>query len=152
MAFVNVAGASLIRGGAPVSSSSDRIPSATRVSMAVDIPSSPADLLRRYTNLKADQGRTAVLERPAETTRRGGVDPSRKYRVVIFKDPAQSKAFVADVLLKVVPDLNKIAATRIVEEVFYSGKGVVGTWVLELAEMYCDLLRNNGLRSDIAED
>lgn len=120
--------------------------------MAVDIPSSPADLLRRYANQVSDRGQTAVLERPLETTRRGGSDPGKKFTVLLFRDPQQSKDYVRGVLERVVPELSPAEVAKVVDKVFKTGKGIVGTWVFELAEMYCDMLRNNGLSSDIAEE
>jgi hypothetical protein len=33
-----------------------------------------------------------------------------------------------------------------------TGTGIVGIWMLELAEAYSDVLRSQGLRSDIAEE
>jgi ATP-dependent Clp protease adapter protein ClpS len=35
---------------------------------------------------------------------------------------------------------------------FTTGTGIVGIWMLELAEAYSDVLRSQGLRSDIAEE
>jgi ATP-dependent Clp protease adapter protein ClpS len=43
-------------------------------------------------------------------------------------------------------------AVGIVETAHTTGSAVVGVWIFELAEAYCDGLRSNGLGSDIEPD
>lgn len=79
------------------------------------------------------------------------VDPGRHYKVILYNDEAHSKDFVTRVLLKVVPGLSQDDAWRIMNEAHTKGRAVVGIWIFEISEGYCDMLRNNGLRSDIEE-
>lgn len=79
------------------------------------------------------------------------VDPGRHYKVLIFNDETNSKDFVTRVLLKVIPGLTPEAARSIMQKAHTDGKAVVGVWIFEISEGYCDMLRNNGLRSDIEE-
>lgn len=79
------------------------------------------------------------------------VDPGRHYKVLIFNDEANSKEYVTRVLLKVVPGLSPEAAKRIMQKAHTDGKAVVGVWIFEISEGYCDMLRTNGLRSDLEE-
>lgn len=87
-----------------------------------------------------------------EATRvRQKVDPGKHYKVLIFNDETHSKDFVAKVLLKVIPGLTQDAAWKIMNEAHTKGRAVVGVWIFEISEGYCDMLRSNGLRSDIEE-
>eukprot|EP00179_Madagascaria_erythrocladioides_P008958 CAMPEP_0198307588 /NCGR_PEP_ID=MMETSP1450-20131203/429_1 /TAXON_ID=753684 ORGANISM="Madagascaria erythrocladiodes, Strain CCMP3234" /NCGR_SAMPLE_ID=MMETSP1450 /ASSEMBLY_ACC=CAM_ASM_001115 /LENGTH=151 /DNA_ID=CAMNT_0044010175 /DNA_START=110 /DNA_END=565 /DNA_ORIENTATION=- len=151
MAFVT---GTWLAAGAPVRDRARCAPRSghTRVSMS-SIPSSPAELLRRY-NTGSDAGtRTAVLERPVETAPPRAVDPERKFRVILMREGATfSVGFVAETITKVVPEVSGDQARKIAETAAKLGKATVGTWVYEIAEMYADLLRSNGLRSDIVEE
>lgn len=80
------------------------------------------------------------------------VDPGKFFKVLIFNDETHTKDFVTKVLLKVVPALTPNAANAIMNKAHSSGKAIVGVWIFELSEGYCDMLRNNGLRSDIEEE
>lgn len=79
------------------------------------------------------------------------VDPGRHYKVLIFNDEHHAKEYVTRVLLKVIPGLTPQSATAIMHKAHTEGKAVVGVWIFEISEGYCDMLRNNGLRSDIEE-
>lgn len=79
------------------------------------------------------------------------VDPGRHYKVLIFNDENHSKDYVTRVLLKVVPGLTPKQAWAIMQKAHTNGKAVVGIWVFEISEGYCDMLRSNGLRSDMEE-
>lgn len=79
------------------------------------------------------------------------IDPGKNYKVLIFNDEALSQDYVTRVLLKVVPALTPDQAWAIMNEAHTRGKAIVGIWIFEISEGYCDLLRNNGLRSDIEE-
>lgn len=79
------------------------------------------------------------------------VDPGKKYKVLIYNDEVHSKDYVTKVLLKVVPGLTQEAAHHIMQMAHTNGRAIVGVWVFEISEGYCDMLRSNGLRSDIEE-
>lgn len=79
------------------------------------------------------------------------VDPGKHFKVLIYNDEAHSKEYVTRVLLMVVPGLTPQAAHAIMQKAHTSGKAVVGIWIFEISEGYCDMLKSNGLRSDIEE-
>lgn len=81
--------------------------------------------------------------------KRQRVDPGKEYKVLIFNDEANSKDYVARVLARVIPGLSPEAAWAIMQKAHRDGSAVVGVWVFEVSEGYCESLRNNGLRSDI---
>uniref|UniRef100_A0A7S0LZ74 Adaptor protein ClpS core domain-containing protein n=1 Tax=Cryptomonas curvata TaxID=233186 RepID=A0A7S0LZ74_9CRYP len=92
-------------------------------------------------------GRTAVLERPTQRT-----DPGKKYKVLLFNDEKNTKEFVIQTLVKFIPGMTAEKAKQVTLEAHQTGTGIVGIWMLELAEAYSDVLRTQGLRSDIAEE
>lgn len=107
------------------------------------------DLRSKLNNLLA-----ATPSRTAESDPdrvRQKVDPGRHYKVLLYNDETHSKDYVTRVLLKVIPGLTQDDAWRIMNEAHMKGRSVVGIWVFEISEGYCDMLRNNGLRSDIEE-
>ena len=55
------------------------------------------------------------------------------------------REYVAKVLTTSVPELTQADAYVIMQKAHKSGMAVVGVWVLEVCEAYCDLLRNGGL-------
>lgn len=79
------------------------------------------------------------------------VDPGKHYKVLLINDEMHSKDFVTRILLKVIPGLTQDAAARIMMHAHSKGRAVVGVWIFEISEGYCDLLRTNGLVSDIEE-
>lgn len=79
------------------------------------------------------------------------VDPGRMYKVLIFNDEAHPKDYVTRVLLKVVPGLTPQQAWAIMNKAHTTGKAVVGIWIFEISEGYCEMLQSNGLRSNIEE-
>lgn len=107
------------------------------------------DLRTKFNNLLA---KTPTASPDTESTRaRQKVDPGKFYKVLIFNDEMHTKDYVTKVLLKVVPGLTPEAAYAIMQKAHTNGKAVVGVWIFEISEGYCDMLRNNGLRSDIQE-
>eukprot|EP00184_Porphyridium_aerugineum_P008571 CAMPEP_0184691884 /NCGR_PEP_ID=MMETSP0313-20130426/591_1 /TAXON_ID=2792 /ORGANISM="Porphyridium aerugineum, Strain SAG 1380-2" /LENGTH=123 /DNA_ID=CAMNT_0027149661 /DNA_START=295 /DNA_END=666 /DNA_ORIENTATION=- len=121
-----------------------------------NIPNSPSELFRQQK--KSFGGRdtgVGLLERPVEKvqqTTSSKVDPGKPYKVLLFDDKDHSKEYVVKVLMKVIPGMSMVEATTIMETAHSTGSAVVGVWIFEVAEMYCDLLRNAGLVSDIRAD
>ena len=79
------------------------------------------------------------------------VDPGKHYKVLIFNDEKNDKDYVTRVLLRVIPGLSPEAARAIMSKAHTDGKAVVGVWIFEVSEGYCDMIRSNGIRSDIEE-
>lgn len=84
-----------------------------------------------------------------KTTATKGVDPGKKYKLLLFNDEKNTRERVVEVLLKCIPGLSKLDAQSIMQKAHTTGMALVGVWVFELAEAYCDLLRSEGLVSDI---
>lgn len=108
------------------------------------------DLRTKLNNLLA-QTPTATPETQSTSVKQK-IDPGKFYKVLIFNDEMHTKDYVTKVLLKVVPGLTPEAAYAIMQKAHTNGKAVVGVWIFEISEGYCDMLRNNGLRSDIEEE
>lgn len=51
----------------------------------------------------------------------------------------------------VVPGLTQEGAWAIMSKAHKDGQAVVGIWIFEISEGYCEMLRSNGLRSAIEE-
>uniref|UniRef100_A0A6U4V643 Adaptor protein ClpS core domain-containing protein n=2 Tax=Hemiselmis andersenii TaxID=464988 RepID=A0A6U4V643_HEMAN len=91
------------------------------------------------------KGATAVLDRPR-------LDPGKKYKVLLFNDDKNTREFVIDTLIKVIPGMTGDRAKLITAEAHNNGMAVVGIWMYELAEAYSDLLNSAGLRSEVEEE
>lgn len=103
------------------------------------------DLLKATPSLS-----TSKSDTDSDKTRQK-VDPGKNYKVLIYNDEFHTKDYVTKVLLKIIPGLTQQAALHIMTEAHSRGRAVVGIWIFEISEGYCDLLRTNGLRSDIEE-
>lgn len=57
--------------------------------------------------------------------------------------------FIVQVLLKCLPGMGESAAKEIADKAKKAGQAVVGAWIFEMAEAYCDSLRTSGLVADI---
>lgn len=109
------------------------------------------DLRQKLNNLLTQPTTTTPRTETTRTTPTK-IDPSRKYKVLLYNDENHSKDFVVGVLRKCIPELNGKQAWNVMEMAHKTGKGVVGVWIFEISEAYCELLRNNGLRSDIEQE
>eukprot|EP00961_Rhodomonas_salina_P047524 638521-Rhodomonas_salina.1 len=92
-------------------------------------------------------GAVGLLERPTQKT-----DPGKKYKVLLFNDEQNTRQYVTSVLVNYIPGMDKETAKRITEEAHTTGMSIVGVWMFEMAEGYSDILRSQGLKSDIAEE
>ena len=126
------------------------------VVMRMQIPNSPSELFRQNRagsigNPGLQSAGTAVLERPAveKVPDSAKTDPGAPYKVILFDDPNHSKQYVVKTLMRVVPGMTFDTASNIAEDVHKTGSSVVGVWIFEVAEMYCDLLRSAGLKADL---
>jgi len=102
----------------------------------------PADMER-----EKEKSNVAVMDRPSEK-----LDPGKKYRVLLFNDEANTREFVIEVLTKYIPDMSAEMAKEIANRAHNTGMAIVGVWMYELAEGYSDILKTQGLRSDIEAD
>uniref|UniRef100_A0A7S0FZA3 Adaptor protein ClpS core domain-containing protein n=1 Tax=Rhodosorus marinus TaxID=101924 RepID=A0A7S0FZA3_9RHOD len=98
--------------------------------------------------LNPGAGPSTVLERPTQT-QKGKIDPGKRYKVIVFGENGQTRDFIAQVLMKCLPGMREETAKEIADKAKKAGKAVVGAWIFEMAEAYCDSLRSSGLVADI---
>jgi ATP-dependent Clp protease adapter protein ClpS len=79
------------------------------------------------------------------------LDPGKKANVLLLNDAANERSYVARVICMVCPEISPDQAWRIMMHAHKNGSAVVGTWVLEQAELICEQLRGNGLSCDIRQ-
>lgn len=97
-------------------------------------------------------GGPAVLDRPNVETK----DPvkerkqagSEAWEVRIYNDSSNTREHVARALVQVT-GMSEINAYQTMMQAHQNGIAVVGRWVYEVAEMYHDALRKNGIVCDI---
>jgi len=93
----------------------------------------------------------AVLERkpadPVSKVRPRGKG-GKKFKVLLFNDNANTREYVAEILMGI--GLTEGEAFEVMMKAHRAGMGVVGVWVLELAEGYCAQLTGAGLIANIA--
>mmetsp|Transcript_9397 Transcript_9397/g.28332 ORF Transcript_9397/g.28332 Transcript_9397/m.28332 type:complete len:137 (+) Transcript_9397:143-553(+) len=89
-----------------------------------------------------------VLERPTQT-QKARIDPGKRYKVIIFNETGQTREFIMNVLQKCLPGMGEGTAKDIADRTKKVGQAVVGAWIFEMAEAYCDSLRSSGLSADI---
>lgn len=100
----------------------------------------------------------SVLDKPTSTT----PDSEKKsrtarkrppmYRVILHNDNFNRREYVVQVLLKVVDGLTVDDAVNVMQEAHMNGLSLVTCCAQEVAEQYCQGLRNNGLTSTIEPD
>jgi ATP-dependent Clp protease adaptor protein ClpS len=78
-------------------------------------------------------------------------DPGKMYKVMLLNDEGNERSYVARVIQKVCPEISAEQAWAIMMKAHKDGCAVVGIYSFEHAEMICQMLRDNGLMSEIAE-
>ena len=62
------------------------------------------------------------------------------------------REYVARVLVSSVPDFSQSDAYQVMQKAHQHGMAVVGVWVFEMAELYCDKLKSGGLIASVTEE
>ena len=125
--------------------------STTRLNGASVMMSGPAILEREAVRTSGP----AVLERP-EVADRTTKDPTKEKRrqgneaweVRIYNDGLNTREHVARSLVQVT-GMSELIAYQTMMQAHQNGIAVVGRWVFEVAEMYHDELKRNGIVCDI---
>ena len=65
---------------------------------------------------------------------------------------ARRREYVARVLVQNIPEMTQADAYVVMQKAHKSGMAVVGVWVFEIAEAYCDGLKTGGLIASITEE
>lgn len=89
--------------------------------------------------------RPTVDENPVEERRRMG---SEAWEVRIYNDRMNTREHVARALVQVT-GMSEMGAYQTMMQAHQNGIAVVGRWVYEIAEMYHDALKKNGIVCDI---
>lgn len=96
---------------------------------------------------------TKTLARPytaqKQSVKRKKLNGGANYRLVLLNDSKNIKHYVVNVIVKVVPDITDKESWNIMNEAHVQGRSVVKVCEQQLAEEYCQGLRNNGLISII---
>lgn len=100
--------------------------------------------------------RPAVLDRPETTTTKRVDEPvkerkdmgSEAWEVRIYNDGLNTREHVARALVQVT-GMSEIGAYQTMMTAHQNGIAVVGRWVYEVAEMYHDALKKNGIVCDL---
>lgn len=95
---------------------------------------------------------TQTKPRPVISTKTPGGDPKNreegggpnKHELLLFDDPVNTREYVSRVLCTKV-GLAEAEAYDVMMQAHNSGVAVVGVYQLETAELYCQLMKDNGL-------
>jgi len=101
-------------------------------------------------------GGPAILERPVTEKKQRSASPTKErkgmgnesWEVRIYNDGMNTREHVARSLVQVT-GMSEMDAYRTMMRAHQTGIAVVGRWVYEIAEMYHDALRKNGIVCDI---
>ena len=86
------------------------------------------------------------------------LSPTHKHVIAILREPVavsqhvRSREYVARVLVQTVPELQQADAYLVMQKAHKQGMAVVGVWVFEVAELYCDQLKSGGLIASVTEE
>lgn len=70
----------------------------------------------------------------------------------LLSSNARRREYVARVLVGAIPDFTQADAYQVMQKAHQHGMAVVGVWVFEVAEAYCDKLKQGGLIATVTEE
>ena len=123
---------------APVPARSAAPRSATIVGQVIDAPVKIPDKVPAFLSSTPDQQKKN--------------DKAKKYKLLLFNDNVNKREYVAKVLTTTIPDFSQADAYVVMQKAHQSGMAVVGVWVFELAEAYCDGLKARALICSVTEE
>ncbi len=123
---------------APVPARSAAPRSATIVGQVIDAPVKIPDTVPAFLSSTPDQQKKN--------------DKAKKYKLLLFNDNVNKREYVAKVLTTTIPDFSQADAYVVMQKAHQSGMAVVGVWVFELAEAYCDGLKARALICSVTEE
>ena len=62
------------------------------------------------------------------------------------------REYVARILVGAIPGMSQADAYLVMQKAHKQGMAVVGVWVFEVAEAYCDKLKSGGLIASVTEE
>jgi len=89
---------------------------------------------------------------PTEPKQDPNSNAGKKFKLLLFNDNVNRREYVAKILQASVPGLTQADAYVVMQKAHKSGMAVVGVWVFELAEAYCDSLKAGGLIAAVTEE
>lgn len=106
--------------------------------------------------LEKKEGGPAVLDRPEISRKEQTQDPAKErkdlgseaWEVRIYNDGLNTREHVARALVQVT-GMSEMGAYQTMMQAHQNGIAVVGRWVYEVAEMYHDALKKNGIVCDL---
>jgi ATP-dependent Clp protease adaptor protein ClpS len=106
--------------------------------------------------LEKKEGGPAVLDRPEISRKEQTQDPAKErkdlgseaWEVRIYNDGLNTREHVARALVQVT-GMSEMGAYQTMMQAHQNGIAVVGRWVYEVAEMYHDALKQNGIVCDL---
>jgi ATP-dependent Clp protease adaptor protein ClpS len=93
-----------------------------------------------------------VIEKKTEEGRSGPGDNNQNYRVVLINDDHNTFEHVTECLQKIIPGMSHVLAQKLTVDAHENGSAVVWTGPKEIAEMYYDALRGEGLTATLEPD
>ena len=123
---------------APVPARSAAPCSATIIGQVIDAPVKIPDKVPAFLSSTPDQQKKN--------------DKAKKYKLLLFNDNVNKREYVAKVLTTTIPDFSQADAYVVMQKAHQSGMAVVGVWVFELAEAYCDGLKARALICSVTEE
>jgi len=72
-----------------------------------------------------------------------------KRRVIVV---LRRREYVARILVGAIPGMSQADAYLVMQKAHKQGMAVVGVWVFEVAEAYCDKLKSGGLIASVTEE
>lgn len=76
----------------------------------------------------------------------------KKHKLLLFNDNVNRREYVARVLVSTVPELTQADAYAVMQKAHKAGMAVVGVWMFELCEAYCEGLKAGGLIASTTEE
>jgi len=89
---------------------------------------------------------------PANPDQQKAPQKGKKWKLLLFNDNVNKREYVARVLVSSVPDFSQADAYKVMQKAHQNGMAVVGVWVFEVAEAYCDKLKQGGLIASVTEE
>jgi len=93
-----------------------------------------------------------VIEKKTKEGRSGTGDSNQDYRVVLINDDHNSFEHVTECLQRIIPGMSQPVALRLTVAAHDNGSAVVWTGPKEIAEMYYEALKKEGLTAILEPD
>jgi len=94
---------------------------------------------------------STTIDRPTPTVRKRVEEKATgggKHQLLLFDDPVNTREYVSKILCTKV-DLSETDAYSVMMTAHQNGLAVVGTYLLEQAESYCEAMKQNGLNAAV---